>query len=285
MHSRHLIPAACLLATLVPASPAWPEGHAAQLPQRLEDLRPQLAHSAFGRPLVLRSNDSDAAPHGDVYALVDHPIGVVTEALQKPGQWCGVLLLQTNIKRCSANGDTLEVAVARKYTDAPDRARALRFEWRPRAAGPDRLDVELHAANGPLGTSNYRMRFEAMAAGPQKTFVHLSYGYEAGLAARWATNAYLSTAGRDKVGFTVTGKDGQGRPTYVGGMQGVAERNTMRYFLAIDAYLDTAHVSAAERIERRLREFHAALEKYPAQLHETQLNEYLAMKRREVGRS
>jgi hypothetical protein len=287
MNTRHLMSTGCLLAALLPGLPAHGEGDhgnaAGALPQRLEALRKQLAHSPFGRPLVLQSNNSDAAPQGDVYALVDHPMAEVTQALARPEQWCGVLLLQTNIKRCSADEGALEVAVTRKYTDAPDSAQPMRFAWHRRAAAPDHLDVELQAASGPLGTSNYRMRFEAMPAGPQKSFVHLAYGYEAGMAARFATSAYLSTSGRDKVGFTVTGKDEQGKPVYVGGMQGVAERNTMRYFLAIDAYLDTAALPPGERVERRLREFHAALEKYPAQLHETQLGEYLALKRREVG--
>lgn len=290
MNTRHLM-TGCLLAALLPGLPAHGEGDSGNansnasgaLPQRLEALRPQLARSPFGRPLVLQSNNADAAPQGDVYAVVDHPIGEVVQALGKPAQWCGVLLLQTNVKRCGADEGALEVGVTRKYTDTPDSAQPMRFAWQQRAATPMHLSVELHAASGPLGTSNYRLRFEAVPAGPQKSFVHLSYGYEAGIAARFATSAYLSTSGRDKVGFTVTGKDGQGKPLYVGGMQGVAERNTMRYFLAIDAYLDTAALPPGERVERRLREFHAALEKYPAQLHETQLDEYLALKRREVG--
>jgi hypothetical protein len=279
---RHFIAAAGLAAVLLPGLPAHAEGNATNeggLPQRLEQLKPQLARSPFGRPLVLQSNNSDAAPHGDVFALVDHPINEVTQALSRPEQWCNVLLLQTNVKRCSADGGTLEVAITRKYTDAPDTAQAMRFDWHERAASPQHIDVELHAASGPLGTSNYRMRFEAVPAGQGKSFVHLAYGYEAGFAARFATSTYLSTSGRDKVGFTTTGKDEQGKPVYVGGMQGVAERNTMRYFLAIDAYLDTAGAP----VEKRLRVFHDALEKYPAQLHETQLDEYLALKRREVG--
>ena len=283
MFARPLFAAACLLAAAWTAPAAQAADAAGGLAQRLETLRPQLAHSPFGRPLVLQSEESDSAPHGDVYALVDHPVGEVVQALGKPEQWCNVLLLQTNVKRCSAEDGGLEVAITRRYTDAPDTAQAMRFAWRPRSAAPDQLSVELHAASGPLGTSNYRMRFEAVPAGPQKAFVHLSYGYEAGLAARFATSTYLATSGRDKVGFTVTGKDEQGKPVYVGGMQGVAERNTMRYFLAIDTYLDTLQAPPAERVERRLREFHAALEKYPAQLHETQLSEYLALKRREVG--
>jgi hypothetical protein len=80
------------------------------------------------------------------------------------------------------------------------------------------------------------------------------------------------------VGFTIVGRDEQGRPQFARGMQGVAERNTMRYFLAIESLLAT--VSAP--VDERLRRFHAALERYPAQLHETERDEYLAMKQREL---
>ena len=48
--------------------------------------------------------------------------------------------------------------------------------------------------------------------------------------------------------------------------------------------LATLDAPAAQRLDQRLRHFHAALERHPAQLHETELGEYLAMKRREARR-
>jgi hypothetical protein len=50
--------------------------------------------------------------------------------------------------------------------------------------------------------------------------------------------AYLTTRGRDKVGFTVVGKAEDDGPEYIGGLRGAVERNAMRLYLAIDAYLD-----------------------------------------------
>ena len=86
----------------------------------------------------------------------------------------------------------------------------------------------------------------------------MSYAYGYGIAARLAMQAYLATAGRDKVGFTVTGKDADGKPTYIAGVRGVVERNTMRYYLAIDAYLAATPLPAAEQPEQRLRDWYAA---------------------------
>ena len=231
-----------------------------------------LAHSPFGRPLLLQASAAPDQPSGDVDAVLDQPFAAVAPALQPPGHWCDILLLQTNVKRCrpegSGAGQRLEVAVARRYT--------------VQAAQPGYLSVSLAADDGPVGTHHYRLAFEAVPLGDRKTFVHLSYGYEPGLLARIATRAYLAGAGRDKVGFGITGHDAEGRPIHVRGIQGVAERNTMRYFLAIEAFLATLGAPPAERLERRLERFHAALERYPAQLHELALDDYLAQKRREA---
>jgi hypothetical protein len=64
----------------------------------------------------------------------------------------------------------------------------------------------------------------------------------------------------------------------------VVERNTMRYYLAIGAYLDSLSLPPQQRIERRLRDWFAATERYPRQLHEISQDEYLVMKRREIER-
>jgi hypothetical protein len=67
-------------------------------------------------------------------------------------------------------------------------------------------------------------------------------------------------------------------------MRGVAERNTMRYYLAIDAYLDSLAAPADQQVEKRLVSWFDATEKYPRQLHELTRDEYLHMKRDEVQR-
>jgi hypothetical protein len=58
----------------------------------------------------------------------------------------------------------------------------------------------------------------------------------------------------------------------------------MRYYLALEAYLGTLGAPAEERTEKRLRAFHAGLERHPRQLHELELAEYLEIKRRDASR-
>jgi hypothetical protein len=146
------------------------------------------------------------------------------------------------------------------------------------------MQVALNAPEGPFGTTDYRIRFEAAPLDSNRTFLHLAYSYTLRSAARMGMSMYLSTTGRDKVGFSVASRTPDGRPVYVGGVRGVVERNTMRYYLAVEAYLGTLDAPVAERMEKRLRAFHAALERYPRQLHELELAEYLDIKRRDATR-
>ena len=95
---------------------------------------------------------------------------------------------------------------------------------------------------------------------------------------------YLATGGRGKVGFSIVGKSANGEPQYLGGMRGVIERNTMRYYLAIDAYLGALSLPAAARLDKRLNDWHSGVERYPRQLHELERAAYLSMKRQEIRR-
>jgi hypothetical protein len=273
---------AAALATGLTAVPAAAADGAA-LHQRHEELRSALANSPFGRPLVLSSSDSTARPQGEVHAVLRHPFARVAEALRRPDAWCELMMLQTNIKRCSASGaDGLQVAIARRHDQSVDEAFQVEFAHKVRDASAQHLQVEIAASSGPLGTTDYRLGFEAVPVDAGTTFVRMSYSYAAGMAARLASQAYLSTAGRDKVGFSVVGKDDAGRPVLVGGSRGVAERNTMRYYLALEAVLAAMALPPEQRAERRLRDWYAAVERYPRQLHEMSREEYLAMKRREL---
>src|SRR5436190_22767076 len=102
--------------------------------------------------------------------------------------------------------------------------------------------------------------------------------------ANLAMRTYLSTVAHDKVGFTVVGRTPDGKPESIGGMRGVVERNTMRYYLAIEAYLANLSAPPATRAEKSFRDWFAATELYPRQLHEMEQDEYMEMKRKEYQR-
>ncbi|HEV2039631.1 MAG TPA: hypothetical protein VGT81_06220, partial [Casimicrobiaceae bacterium] len=114
-----------------------------------------------------------------------------------------------------------------------------------------------------------------------RTFFHLSYGYSFGVAARVAMATYLRSVGREKVGFTIVERKPDGSPRYVKGIRGAVERNVMRYYFALVAYLHACSLPPHEQLEVRLRDWFAFTERYSLQLHELEQKEYLDMKRRQ----
>jgi hypothetical protein len=250
-------------------------------------LRAELADNPFGRPLYVESSESAGQHKGAIYAVIEQPFKRVGEALRHAAQWCDVLILQANVKNCTAsNGGTesLSIFVARKAAESADGAYRVDFSYEVPAAHADYLHVALNAPEGPLGTTDYRIRMEATPLDERRTFLHLAYSYTLRSTARIGMQMYLSTTGRDKIGFSVVERTPEGRPVYVRGVRGVVERNTMRYYVALEAYLGTLDATALERVEKRLRAFYAGLERYPQQLHEFELGEYLEIKRRDVSR-
>lgn len=275
------------LAGLACLSPARAQD-AATLRARHDSLREKLADNPFQRPLVLESTQASGDLTGEVYAVVDQPFGVVGPALQGMDHWCDLLILHLNVKGCSFAGkppaEVLSLVVGRKFDQPLDDGYKVDFAYGTPAASADYLRVQMSAETGPMGTRNYRLALEAVPLDDTHSFVHMSYAYAYGTAARLAMQAYLATAGRDKIGFSVTGKGEDGKPVYIKGVRGVVERNTMRYYLAIEAYLGSLAAPPAEQQERRLRDWFAATERHAAQLREMDRDEYLTMKRSEVQR-
>jgi len=221
-----------------------------------------------------------------VYAVVDHPFPMVQQALQSADHWCDILILHLNVKRCRATGaaaKTINLSVGRKFDQPIEDAYQLNFAYRVVTATSDYLQVLLTADEGPMSTKNYRIQVEVVPVDAKRSVVHMSYAYGYGFAAKIAMQTYLSTLGSAKVGFTILDRK-DGKPVYQAGVLGLLERNTMRYYLAIDAYLSAYSLPAGEQFEKRIREWYASTERYAAQLHEMEQNEYLDMKRKEMRR-
>lgn len=281
---RRILLCVCLL---LPAL-AWSQpqlGSAAALLAKHEAVKSQFDKNAFGRPLVLESGEASGQLSGNIFALVDHPFEQVSGALSKPAVWCEVLMLHLNTKYCAVReggqATMLAVSVGRKFDQPLGDAQRIDFVWLPPVSAADYMSARLSADKGPLSTRDYRIEFEATPLPNGKTFIHLAYAYAYGTAARIAMQGYLATLGSDKVGFSAKDKDASGQPILVGGVLGVVERNTMRYYLAIDAYLDSP---AEAQLPQRLAQWFDSTERYARQLHEVDRSDYLEMKRNEYKR-
>jgi hypothetical protein len=247
-------------------------------------LHEQLANNPFGRPLHVESSTSGGTQggkthNGEIYAVIEQPYRVVAPALARAAPWCDILTLLVNVKRCHASDEkTLEAFITRKARDPADGAHRIDFRFELARSSADYLHVVLRAPTGPVGTRDYEIRLEAAPLDSRRTFMHLSYAYTLGSMARFAMEAYLAGAGRDKVGFSVVERLPDGRPVYVDGARGVVERNAMRYHLAVEAYLHSG-----QDLEARLRRWYAATARYPQLREAVSLDEYVEMKRHEAS--
>jgi len=259
---------------------------AAALHTKYTLLRDELNHSPFDRPLHLESAETSDQLKGEVHALVSYPFPAVSAALKGADRWCDILILHLNIKGCRAAGapdSGLRVYVGRKFDEPLKATHKVEFDYRVAAEAPDYFRLVLNADTGPFGTRNYRIVLEAVPVDRERTFLHMSYGYGYGVPAKIAMQTYLRTAGSQKVGFTVTERRADGQPVRVDGLRGALERNVMRYYLAIDAYLAASAAPPQDQLEERLRDWFESTERYALQLHEVDQNEYLEMKRRECA--
>ena len=274
-------------AQIASASPQ--SGVARQLDEKHADLKEALANNAYGRPLFLESTESGDLVSGNAYAVLDAPFTAVSTAFRSANTWCDVMILHINTKYCrvvpGSNPTTLKVHVGKKTPQTLQDSFPLEFVMRQVNASASFLVVQLNAENGPLGTSNYRIELQAAPIDGNKTFMHLRYAYEYGMAGRLAMQGYLATIGRGKVGFsTKTPATANAKAAYVGGARGAIERNTMRYYLAIDAYLQSLHQPPVIQVNARLEKWFDATEQYPTQLRETDKASYLGMKKNEIQR-
>lgn len=268
MHRTSLV-ALLILAYASPLLIAGQEdASAGALKRKYEEVRPQMDRSAFGRPLHIDSSDASGRMSGDVYAVLEHPFKRVADGLSQGKQWCDALTLPFNVQKCESDGGHLKLHVGRKPTSPIEEATQLDFSYGVSSRTDDHLKVRLAAPSGPGGSRDYLITFSALPLDDKRTLVHLHYGYAHGTMSKMAMHTYLSTSGADKVGFsTENGK-------LVGGTRGIIERNTMRYFLAIDAHLNTLGKGKRARLEN----WFASTEKYAKQLREMSRDEYLAIK-------
>ena len=257
-------------------------------------LQPRLAQSPFQRELVLDSTESAERLSGDIYATLDAPLASLELVNRSPQRWCEILLLISNTKSCIVGrqdeAPSLQMRMGTKGPQALASTTPMDFRFETSAPQATVLETHLSSAIGPMGTKDGTLRVQAIALGPQKSFIHLHYSYRSSLAGRLATGVYLQTLGRGKVGFSKENAPSTeaSRPAdaqFVGGVRGIIERNTMRYFMGLSCALQFAGTeAAAQRFAQMAPCWYDETERYPQQLHELGRVEYLEMKRTEYGR-
>lgn len=248
-------------------------------------LRTRLAEPRQG--VEIDSRDDGERVVGEIYAVLPQSFESSAAVLKDPSSWCEILMLHLDTKECrvtrDASGPIVQAGVVTHYDQPASSAYHVQFHYRLARETADYLEARLDAEEGPIDTRDFDIVFEGVRTPEGRMLAHMAYSYRYGTFSRVALGLYLVTFGRGKAGFTVVGRDDAGQPKYVGGMRGVVERNTMRYYLAVEAWLASNGGTRAQRVERALRNWYAAVERYPRQLHELGEERYLEMKRSEMG--
>ncbi len=245
----------------------------------------KLETNSFGLPLFLESFERDDRVHVDVYGIFDYPFSSVVNVLKVPANWCDIVSLHPNVKACTyrelPGAWLLTFYIGRKVYQPPEDTRQVIYYYRKVDQQQGYLDITLNAEAGPFGTKDHRMRFEAMPLDGGKTFVHVSYSYSDSVALRFAERAYFATLGWGKIGFTVTGKDRNGKPVYIGGPRGALERNAVRYYLAIQSFMNTLRYPEEDSFSMRISEWYDLTTLYRKQLFDLDKKDYLIFKTKE----
>ena len=263
---------------------------AGALRARHGELREQLRNNSFQRAMHIDSSEAGDTLKGDVYAVLEHPFGVVGDALKDPSDWCDILILPFNTKYCHAvdsNGATaLQVRIGRKYDQPVEKAYRLDFALRPVAATPDYFESRLERANRPARhASDYRIAVSAVPLDGGRTFMHLSYSYgyrhgrphgDAGLPGdrrRRTRSASRSRARTARASRSISAECA-GRSSATRCATTWRSTPTWRRCAA----------PADQQVEKRIQTWFDATERYPRQLHEMDRKTYVAMKRGEYER-
>jgi hypothetical protein len=259
-------------------------GGAPRFQELHQELRDLAQHTPFGIPLRMQSEERNDQVVAEVHAIIEHPFGTVKEILSTPALWCEFVPLNVTVKACTYQTQThdtlLTLYIGRKYYQNPQDTSSQPYEFLVQTGEAGTMSVVLSALKGLFGTRAHQFRLEA-AGVDGRTVVALRTSYVQSAASKLATAIYLATAGRDKVGFSREDTGPGAPPGYVKGLRGMVERNAIRYYLALESFLDTQAVPAPHRFEARINAADEMMERYPLQLHDLEKAEYLDAKRRE----
>lgn len=277
-----ILAASILFSAVTASAIAAPRQGADLLLDTYQKHRAGLGTNTFGLPLVVESFERGDRVNVDVYGIFDYPFDSVVDALKVPAHWCDIVFLHPNVKACTYRelpGDRLLAFYpGKKVYQAPDESRRVNYHYRVVTQNPGYLDITLRAEAGPYGTKDHRMRFEALPLNGGRTFVHVSYAYSDSAALRLVAKIYFATLARDKVGFTVTGKDRDGKPVHIGGPRGALERSAVRYYLAIQSFMNTLRYPEENRFSMRINQWHDLTSRFRKQLFDLDKKEYLTSK-------
>lgn len=223
---------------------------------------------------------------GHAFSIVNHSYSDIINLLISVENWCAAIIVNVNIKTCTYEQDTADLKYLSLYVEDehyvnPKNAYHIRYRHEAFRQIKDYLYIKMDAKEGPYDTGDYLFIVEVIPIEENRSFIHLAYSAHFGWISRILLNTYLATIGRNKFGFTVIDQNKDGSPKYITGIKAIMERNTARYFLAFQTYLETLKISPENRLMASLLRWHSYTKLFKPQLYELNEADYLFNKQRE----
>ena len=248
-------------------------------------LKPALKNNSYGIPIYIHSKDENNIMTGVIYGVLHHPFEAVSRSIRSAVNWCDIAPQHFNIKACTYQSVKdycqLHFYSGRKFYEKADDVYQLTYRFDIKEHRDDFIHIGLSADEGPTGTSHYKLDIKAIPLDKTRSFIYFSYSYHYNFITSMGMGTYLATLGRGKTGFTITDKDDNNNPVYIDGVRGIIERNSVRYYLAIQSYLDTQHIKPEDRFTARITKWFDLTEQHHQQLYEMDKQDYLKYKQQE----
>ncbi len=234
-------------------------------------------------PLFVKSseNSNSNTVYVDIYSTAHYPFSFIKDQLLIPANWCEIVLPHPDIRACTYKKThdawLLNIYSVNKFSIPLDDAYQMKFVYHIDALQPSYFDIALTANEGPSYTEHHQLGFEMAPLNKDTTLIHLrySFGYRS-----WGY-FLMKLLGGGKIGFSVIDTDSNGNPVYVGGPRGAAERNAVRFYLAILAYMDTFKIPVEQRFEKQINQWYDLAAPYRKQLLEMEKDNYIVYKRQD----
>jgi hypothetical protein len=283
IYLRCLVVPGIILCLLALTSPAY--AGKSELFETYRTIKDKLENNVYGIPIYIKSKNENKTMLGEVYGRLPYSFRELRLALATPANWCDIVPQHLNIKACTYQSvnDHCRVTfyTGRKFYETPEDVYQLAYRFKLVTNENKYFHTRFIADKGPLGTKAYLIELEAIPLTDKSSFIHFSYSYQYNFLTELGMDTYLATLGSDKVGFSVTGVDKDGKPIYIDGVRGIIERNSVRYYLAIQSYLQTQSIPARLRFTARISKWFELTEKYHRQLYEMDKKDYLEYKQKE----
>lgn len=250
--------------------------HIEQLEQIYLSIQNQRINLLPEQAIHIQSSVNKNRLHADVYAVKKIAFHELVNKINRPEQWCRFITLHLNIKACVYQlepDEVLSFFAGRKFYEPAENAFELSYQFKINTLTDNYFELQLTAAEGPISTRDYQIKLEVLKTN-NDVLLHMSLSYLSSFTSRLGTSVYLSTIGADKVGFSQV-KNETEEMEYVKGIEGIIERNVMRYFLALSVYLENGDQ------QQMVKNWFDATEQYTRQLHEVEKQDYLQAKQQE----